>query len=373
MSVGTLGDTANGLVVRPRPAPRPRWVRTSHEHGARDVVALPPVRGRMEGVDAARAVAAVAVIAVHSVESKQLAVVGAFGLFAVPFYAVLAMYLQASSFRRDPGRSVYRHLAGRLRRLYVPFLAWSAIYLVVRNLKHDLLGDGLAVWPQVSDLWVGTAHHLWFLPFLTVMTIASAAIAPACARSKAVRWGVAGAAAAIGIVLAMTPRPAWLDYAHAGEGYLFLQSWRALPAAVLGVGLGWAVAGSRFTTSPRAASAARGVAWAGAILTVATIAWHVRLGYSGAARTLGGVGWVMVALAASRGAVVGVLGPLGRYAYGAYLAHVLVIEAVQAAAHYAGVGVSPGLDVFTMACGVAGAFGIAVGLSRCRALAWLNG
>jgi hypothetical protein len=51
---------------------------------------------------------------------------------------------------------------------------------------------------------------------------------------------------------------------------------------------------------------------------------------------------------------------------------VLVFVGVLAVAHRAGLGVSPALDVLTIAAGAVGGFGIAVGLSRSRWLAWMN-
>jgi peptidoglycan/LPS O-acetylase OafA/YrhL len=372
MGAGSLCGVA-GFVVGARPEP---------------AVGAPPLllersaaatTGRIQTVDAARAVALLGVVVIHSVESARLAPLGAVGLFSVPFYAFLAMYFQAAAFRREPGRPLHTHVLARLRRLYVPFLAWSVVYLIVRDVKHLVLSGQPAVRPEPYQLWVGTAHHLWFLPFLTVVTVLTSVVGAACARWAAVRWAVVVLGTVGGAALAVVPRPDWLNYVHGGEGYLFLQGWRALPAVVLGVALAWGLAGrqpgegNRAAGKPRVATFGPWVGWAGAVVTAVALAYLMTFGYSRAARTLGGLGWMAFALARWRGPMLAALAWAGRFSYGAYLAHVLVIEGVQAVAHRAGLGASPGLDVFTIVAGAVGGFGIAVGLSRSRWVAWMNG
>ena len=224
-------------------------------------------------------------------------------------------------------------------------------------------------------------HHLWFLPFLTVATVLTSVIGAGVSRWGAVRWAVVVAGTVAGVTLAVMPRPDWLNYVHDGEGYLFLQGWRALPAVVLGVALGVGAGGAaagrgglccgRQSAAWRRSgrgSAGRGRGDGGGGGVPDGVRMHSR-----AVRTLGGLGWMAFALARWRGPMLAGLAWAGRFSYGAYLAHVLVIEGVQAVAHRAGVGASPGLDVFTIVAGTVGGFGIAVGLSRLRWGRWMNG
>jgi peptidoglycan/LPS O-acetylase OafA/YrhL len=65
---------------------------------------------------------------------------------------------------------------------------------------------------------------------------------------------------------------------------------------------------------------------------------------------------------------------LGRYSYGIYLSHPLIIEGPQAVAHGPlHMGPSMGLDVFIIVAGVSGRFGIALLLDRSKCTSWPNG
>src|SRR5262245_31367016 len=144
-------------------------------------------RSRIDTLDAARLVALIAIIFIHTVESPELRRVSLIGTFGVPFYLFAALYFQARSFRRNPHRPFHRYVADRIYRLYLPFLAWSAIYLVARDLKHLFIVRDGAVHASVPELWIGTAHHLWFLPLLLVVTIMTAALSRMCGESPTLR------------------------------------------------------------------------------------------------------------------------------------------------------------------------------------------
>jgi peptidoglycan/LPS O-acetylase OafA/YrhL len=331
----------------------------------RDLASAPGPSSRFEAIDAARFVAIWCVIFIHSIESSVLAPYGLVGTFPVPFYLFISLYLQFRSLGQKPGLDVCAYAARRTRRLYVPFLVWSAIYLVARNLKHVLLAHEGWVTPDYYHLWLGTAHHLYFLPMLLVVSVLATAVHRACGGSRVARWTVIVAALVAGVVLAVAPRPDWLNYAR-GEGYFFLQGWRCLPSMLLALGLAWGCA-----SLGREVVVTGLVGLFGAALTVAMVGLQIRYGYSRAERTLSGLGWMLAALAAWRGPWVHWLARAGRHSYGMYLSHVLVIEGVQAVAHRAGLGSSVGLDVATIVCGGLGAWALAAGLGRYRRLAWL--
>ena len=56
--------------------------------------------------------------------------------FAVPFYLFASMYYQGLSFRRRPDRPLGAYCLSRFRRLYGPFIAWSVIYFIARDIKR---------------------------------------------------------------------------------------------------------------------------------------------------------------------------------------------------------------------------------------------
>jgi peptidoglycan/LPS O-acetylase OafA/YrhL len=356
MKTGCVADAtqAHGLLIAPARA-------------AGRVEVEEPRGGRIQTVDAARFVALLGIVFIHTVESPELAPYAAIGTFQVPFFVFLSLYFQVRSFRGEPQRPLGAYAWGRIQRLYTPFLAWSVIYLVARNLKKLLLDQGAWVTPQWCDAICGTAHHLWFLPFLTVIAIAFAGLNRLGARYPMLRAPIAGAAVLAGLMLVTAPRPQWLNQ-PSGAVYCLFQAWRALPSAFLGLGVAWILSGMDLRTP-----FARGAGIAGLFLTAGAVFSQIRFGYSRPERTLSGLGWALVALSGWHRSWVPHLAALGKYAYGAYLSHVLVIETVQALAHSAGVGPSVALDAFTFAMGVAGAFWIAIVLGRHRRLAWLNG
>jgi surface polysaccharide O-acyltransferase-like enzyme len=263
---------------------------------------------------------------------------------------------------------LHLYLLRRIKRLYLPMLAWTFIYLLTRDIKHHFFTHLEPVRWNPSLLLTGSAHHLWFLPMLMIVTVAAAILNHACVRRPRLRNLVIIGSAIVGTYLSVCPRPDWLNYAFDNEGYFFSQCWRALPSVFLGLAMAWWLAltrdGSLFTPA---------VGFAGILVTCAMVSDQTLHGYSRLERTMSGMGWLMVALTAWSAPWVPVLARLGRHAYGIYLVHVLVIETIQAIAHHAGYGSSVELDVFTMTSTFLLSSAIAISLSRMPYLRWLNG
>lgn len=320
---------------------------------------------RLETLDAARFIAIVGVVFVHTPESPILQRWVVAGTFGVPFYVFTALYLQVRGIHRNPQRSLLRYVWERIRQLYLPFLAWSVIYLVIRDAKHLLLTHeppvALSPWMLIS----GTAHHLWFLPFLLFVCIVAAAINHVCQRSAVVRWAVVALSAVGGLLLATVERPDWLNYLDDyGDPYLFW--WKALPSACWGIAVAWVLT-LREDLWRRTA-----VPVIGGLLLVGTMALQVATGYTRIERTLGGLGLLLLATAPWRRVPFLLwMSWIGRRSYGIYLAHIVFIEGMQAVAHHLGFASSLALDVVTFASGLAGGLAVTVALQRTKRLAWL--
>lgn len=323
---------------------------------------------RIETIDAARIVAMLGIVVIHAIETPWLAKIDYIGTFGVPFYLFASLYFQARSFRSRPERRIDEYIATRVKRLYLPFLAWTLIYLLARNLKHALLAHQPLLPMQMIYLWTGTAHHLWFLPLLVVVTIVTGILCRGCARRPRLRWFVIVACSLIGTILAIVPRPDWLNYVRGEEGYLFIQSWKTLPSVFLGLALAWWMA-----WQPHKLLINPAIGFAGLLMTIMMIGNQVVSGYSRMDRTLSGLGWLIVALADWRGAWVSILARFGKRAFGMYLSHVLFIEGIQAVAHSRGYGVSVGLDLLSICGGFVGAVVTTLLISRTPRLRWLNG
>lgn len=350
------------------------------------VVALPPVvrerasvspsrtvpltrRSRLEGLDSARFVAIAGAIFLHTVESPELSAVRSIGSFGVPFFIFAAIYIQAASLDRSAGRTLDEYLYSRAKRLLLPFLAWNAIYYFALAAKHVLISrTGL---PAIDPtwLWVGVGYHLWFLPFLMLVTACTAVLHRTCARRAGSWWTVVVGCALAGVVLSLVPRP-WfiLDPFADAAGYFVLLAWRATPSVCLAVALGWAL--SRYPLPKRAMPLLAGL---GALLTLVMLGLQISRGYSRFDRTLSGLGWMLVALAPWRGAIVSKTASLGRLSYGMYLSHALFVEGTQTAFRVLGFAPSVAIDLTVFAVAIIGSASLAAALARSKRLSWLNG
>ena len=339
---------------------------------------MPPARassrrlcqsGRLEGLDGARFVAVCAVAFLHSADSPELKAVRALGTFGVPFFIFASLYIQAPSLERSPGRSLLDYFFSRARRLLLPFVAWNLIYYAALVGKHVLIsGTG---WPSIDRnwTWVGAAYHLWFLPFLMLVTACTAVLHRLCAGRAWSWWSVVVGCGLGGIFLSFVPRPQVIaDPIASVPGYFLLQGWKALPSVFFGTSLAWAL-----SRRPLRKDFLPVVAAFGATLTALMLALQISRGYSRVDRTFSGLGWMLVALAPWRGAAVSVFASLGRLSYGMYLSHALFIEGLQTVFHGLGYRPSVALDVTVFAGAIAGSAALAAYVARSRRLAWLNG
>jgi len=324
---------------------------------------------RNEAIDVIRLFAAIGIVYVHAIRSPALDSSRNLFRFAVPFYLFASFYFQSRSLRRKTDRTFWQYIAGRVKRLYFPFLAWSAIYLVARDLKRvTLLHVGLVrLYPGL--LWKGIEYHLWFLPFLLAGSILLAAIHWTTLRNdRRWRWPLITLAVCAGVVFAKAPMPSSWDQTFDNPTYAYVQAWRALPAAC------WALAFAWFMTmGPVVYAVSLVTGLAGIALTAVCSVQQVVHGIQLVPRALSGLGCMLAALAPWNGPLVPVLARLGRYSYGIYLCHVLIAEVVRALASHSHLPDSAGLDMLVFVPTLAGSIVVVLALGRSPRTAWLNG
>lgn len=324
---------------------------------------------RNETIDVVRLVAAVGIIYIHAIRSPALDASRNLFRFAVPFYLFASLFYQAQSLRRKTSKTFLEVAWGRVKRLYVPFLAWSVVYLLARDLKHiSMLGIG-SVGLNVGMLWKGVEYHLWFLPYLLIWSLVLTALDRGLLRRWSVlRWPVIVVSIAAGLVVALSPMPSSWDETFDNPTYAYVQFWRAFPAA------SWALGFALFMTARSAdAWVPRWVGWLGLLLTLVCSAMQVFQGISLIPRAATGLGTMLMALAPWRLPLTPLLARLGRYSYGIYLCHVLVVELVRAviAKLHFGTSIATDLLIFVVSC--AASLAVVKTLSRWRATIWLNG
>ena len=194
-------------------------------------------------MDAAKFMAAVGVIWIHTCQTPSTTGLASLGRFAVPFFTAAAGYLMVLSLQRKADVSLWSFAASRLQRLYLPFLAWSGIYVAFRWAKTLLFGgneSALVTW----DIFIlGGAYHLWFIPYLLVASIAGFLLIRFVNGSCSRQQNAATICYVIGLILAII-----LNFGDETNGVVPLTAESehvlafmamATPAFLWGLSLGW--------------------------------------------------------------------------------------------------------------------------------------
>lgn len=313
-------------------------------------------------VDVARLMAAYGIIWLHAVRSEPLADSQALGRFAVPFFVFAAVFFVFEGLRRQPHRTFADYARSRLVRLYLPFLAWSGIYLAFKLAKAILLPDQPNDFPGLDVLWTGSFYHLWFIPFLLVVSLLSFLVAKATLGRPGLETAVAAAAVVEGVLLAVLPT--------SGAGILGGSQGRlvadALPAACWAIALAIVARHRLMHYVEHISASLLGLALAGACT-----AWVWHAGQMRLAENLAGLGFMLVALGPIPGRWVKAVASLGPLAYGIYFSHLLFIKVFEAAAAHLAAPHCWQLDVASFASSALLSTALAWGLSRWRWSRWL--
>lgn len=181
---------------------------------------------RNEAIDQGRFFAAAGVVWIHSMRSDSFSAWGELGRFAVPFFISLAILMTWQSLQRSSETGFIDYLSQRLRRLYLPMLVWSLVYLGFKLVKSWLQPDMPNDFPGWSFLWGETAYHLWFIPFLTLIVIALYGMRPLATVSESAKRMLALGCFAIAAAMSLAPH---LEVPPHLTGLQWM--WRAAPAA----------------------------------------------------------------------------------------------------------------------------------------------
>lgn len=96
------------------------------------------------------------------------------GYAGLPVFTMLTAAMAARSAR---GKAFAAYGRGRLRRLLLPWLAWSVFYAALNVFLAWLQGQPPFGWWRWSTLLIGTYFHLWYLPFAALATLGIAGLA----------------------------------------------------------------------------------------------------------------------------------------------------------------------------------------------------
>lgn len=269
----------------------------------------------MATLDAARLLASAAVIWVHSVPVDSQA--GIYGTFSTPFFTMVAVYFLLRTLQKSPEKSFASYAWSRLGRLYLPFLAWSIIYLVARNIWRLAAGEPVMLAPNPGDFLAGTSMQLWYLPFILLTGLAVFPIGKFLARRPHGGWGVAFACIISGIVWALAPRPEFAGMTPLD--HFLSRSWDHAPSVALGVAFFILLSRLRknLDTPPI-------VAVAGVAVVVLCLGSFAVMGYSTLAKTLSGAGLMLLVMCPLNWSWIRRAGSFGTYSIGVYFIHPLL-------------------------------------------------
>ena len=278
------------------------------------------------GIDVLKLLAAVAVVYLHAVGQTDLAETSLPTRFAVPFFAASAAYLAFRSAIARADAEVTRYIRSRFSRIYLPFLIWTLIYLLVRA-AWSIGRQGPLPEFGFELLWKGSAHHLWFLPFVLVVTIFAFAVARSFRGQKMLVTGAAVlvlSGVAYYLLIARLDQP--LNYTVELSGRnapVVLWTLAILCLAEAGIGTWFPVRLVRCLAPPAFLIALMMLALIGRNMLLENISGLVALG---------------AALSLNIHDRDLSLKTLAGYAYGIYLCHILFVEGAQDVARLAGLG-----------------------------------
>jgi surface polysaccharide O-acyltransferase-like enzyme len=189
-------------------------------------------------VDVVKLLAAAAVVWIHATACDESRELLPLCRFAVPFFTAAAVYFVLQKGWSDQTASFTAYTRQRARRLYVPFLVWGLFYLAVRLVKQLVTGSGSPIIWSPALLLNGTTHHLWFLPFICLVSILTFGVTrwlgmPVASDRK--WWALA--LTSFAAAFAFTQCPVSIDVENYPLTYFIDHAWDTLPAAFLGASI----------------------------------------------------------------------------------------------------------------------------------------
>src|SRR5258706_4413077 len=160
---------------------------------------------RNPSLDAARVFAALGLVWVHATQSS-LSRFHVLGRFGTSFFILAAVFFLFHPLGSSPRPTFGAYALKRFRRLYIPFAAWSLIYLLVRDVKRLLIHEP-AVTLYWSRLVAGTSMQFWFLPFIFIACLICFPLPPLFARMGRGKYLLLPFILAAGVFISFNLRP----------------------------------------------------------------------------------------------------------------------------------------------------------------------
>ncbi|MBC7784040.1 MAG: acyltransferase [Burkholderiales bacterium] len=319
---------------------------------------------RSKNLDGMRGLAILGVIWLHAAATLPE---GA-GMFAVPFFVIVAMVMTARSVVRHPEQSTAAYVGKRIARLYPAFLFWCLVYEAIRQAKALQTGGIGSIRIDMRGFVGGTYEHLWFVPFLLLATMIIVPLVKLTSRSVPAQRTVAVMVIVAAIILSILPVPPQIQMLE-GPWKCIRASYWALPAMLTGIAI--AMLGMNRRAELRVPPA---LGYAGIVLLVASTAvqWHATDPWLPAA-TLGGLGALWIAMSGIASPLLPRMAWLGAMSLGIYLSHVVFLRVLVIVCEKKQIGAGAAVDVIGFVLALIGAIAVTWTLSRSRWTRWTVG
>ena len=336
-------------------------------------------------IDASRVIATFAIVWVHVAESQGLSYgPTSLGRFGTSFYVLVAAFFAVRAVVRAPGQRLSSELLKRTHRLLKPFVTWSLVYALLYGTRAYCDGTSFAGLIHWWGPLAGTAVHLWCLPFVFFWSVLTIGVAPFLFKLKPPHLLIIGSLASALIywfcyrwLFFAVDRPTlWSLHLHRLDRWIV-----EIPLFVTAVLLSVAAFGLDDRARRRLVHRQNLIAIAAFVVFLAgeTVYFTQIDLIRSATHTEGrfmanicGAALLIGFLAKGRSSLVRAFAPFGRYTYIAFLAHIVVLEAIRAPVKnfpgYATVSFAFATTLFVFSGSIAASFAI----QRLRFLRWLR-
>jgi peptidoglycan/LPS O-acetylase OafA/YrhL len=366
-------SSANTNASDPMPEVSRTGLPTDHE--------LPSSRSnRLPMVDGIRFICACWVMWIHIPESAQLAPTTSFGRFRLPTFVVFSVLFLFLSQKRHPQRTFKEYALGRLRILYLPFLAWAIIY----QLSGWFLGL-VTPYEWKPPGWTGFlinggTPHLWFLPFILIVGVCMFPLARLLLAASVPARNIILTTFAAGLIASVfashvantlyesfVANMANINHQNGAKELVF-RAVTLTPCVFLGIGIFFIYQSVR----RRTARAFTVIGTAGAILLAICIAVNCLIRTNTVLESVAGVALAFIAFTPIRSIFLIWIAKWGRFSYGMYLVHVVFIILLRMLrSNVLHIAPSPWYDLFTLGTCIVLSLFAAILLSRSRYTRWL--
>lgn len=329
--------------------------------------------GALVGFETARFLAAIFVVWIHASIDVKLNIhpdAGFLGRFAVPFFVLSSVFFASLSVWSRPDQRFSKYFNTRFARIYLPFIAWSCVYILLKVMQ------GRSPPLSFALLWDGGSYQLWYLPYIFVLCICIFPAQWLVFRLQHHAKKIAALFMMLGLAVALIPKT-WLgdmSLLSSNTPYLWLG---ALPSVFFGFALAciYAFDDRRIWASPR-------LIWfcvwvGGGLAVICILASCVFVEFASMLNNTSGLALGVFALGISfaprfwLSELVKKLSPLGKVSFGIYLTHIIFIGPLRSVAASYGLNTTISFALLATVLASLSSMFLVIGLLRIRWLGWM--